>query len=223
MSVHMVSKGIEASAYEEITRATSTKSTHRVRRRYLKARGHTVVSEATLVETQGPVRNLCRQPNNFGVLLGKSCRVCLASGEEVEVENATNDIILQRRSARGVIGQLDVHAVGVEQQNAMGACGPMLVVDWVVSVEIGARRNAIGVSRPKSQRKVVRWEMERIGVLAKAIDMCIIWQLCLDTKILRLEDEGMRRGVEEYFFRRAPVDLERERRGRVIELDVGRA
>ena len=190
---------------------------------YRKDGKRTLVAKAALMETQGPVRNFCRQTNNFGILLGETGRVCLASGKEVEVEDTANNIVFESRSARGLVGQLDVHAVGVEQQNTMGARGPMFEIDRVISVEIRARRNAIGVSRPKGQRKVVRWQMEWVGVLAKAVDVRILRQLCLDTQVLRLEDEWMRRGVEKHFFCRTSVDLERERRGRVVELDVGRA
>ena len=55
----------------------------------------TLVAEAALVETKRPVRYLGGRADDLSILLGNLDRASLATSEEVKVQNAADDIILQ--------------------------------------------------------------------------------------------------------------------------------
>ena len=131
-----------------------------------KAHIRTLVTEATLMKTERPVWHLSRKSDDVCVLTGNLRRVALAAGEEVEVEHATNDVVLERRARTLSVVDLDVHTVGVSEEHAMCASRTVLEVDRVVPVQVRALRDAIRVARPKGARVVVPRETERVCVLA---------------------------------------------------------
>ena len=76
--------------------------------------------------------------------------------------------------------------------------------------------------RPRRACRIRRVQTECVRVLAEAIDVRVRREVGLDAKVLRLKDEGVRRCGEENLFRTCPDDAERERGGRVVELDLRR-
>ena len=77
------------------------------------------VAVAALVQAKGPVRHLGRQPDHGGVLArnvgGRR------AGEKVKVEHAAEHVVLEVLRVGVLVGAVDddVHAVGVEQKDAM--------------------------------------------------------------------------------------------------------
>ena len=59
-------------------------------------------------------------------------------------------------------------------------------------------------------------------MLAETVDVGIRWEGCLESKVLRLKDEGVRSGREEYFRGRGAEDGEREGGRGVVKLDLRR-
>ena len=96
----------------------------------------TVIAKATLVKPKGPVRHFSRQPNNLGILTCDLGRITLAASEEIKVQHPANDIILERRSPRARVGNLNIHTVGVEEEHAVGACCAVFKVNRVISIEV---------------------------------------------------------------------------------------
>ena len=65
------------------------------------------------MQSERPVRDLSRDAYNFRVLPRHLRRIGLASGEEVEVQDTSDHVVLEsRRGALGVI-DLDIHTVRV--------------------------------------------------------------------------------------------------------------
>lgn len=90
----------------------------------------------------------------------------------------------------------------------MSSSGSMFEIDGMVPVKIRADRESERIARPKCECGVGCRKMERIGVLPQTVDIRIIRQAGLDSKILRLENERVRRRVEEHLFRGSAVDGE---------------
>ena len=89
------------------------------------------------MQPKAPIRHLRRRAHHLRILPRHGRRVRLTAREEVKVEHPADDIVLQRRRAVGVV-ELDVHAVGVEEEDAVCAGWAMLLVDGVRTVEVGA-------------------------------------------------------------------------------------
>ena len=176
------------------------------------------------MEPERPVRHLRRLADNIRILAHELGRVALAAREEVEVQHAPNDVVLERRPPRllrvGVV-QLDVHPVRVQEQHPMRARRAVLEVHRMVPVQVLAVREAVRVAGPQRARVVVRREAERVRVLAEPVDVRVRRQGRLHAQVLRLEDERVRGGREEDFVRLGAVDGEREGRRGVVEPDVG--
>jgi hypothetical protein len=64
--------------------------------------------------------------------------------------------------------------------------------------------------------------VERVGVLPEAVNVSICRQSGLDTKVLRLEDDGMGCRGKENLGSGCTIYREREWRRSVVELDRGR-
>lgn len=175
------------------------------------------VPVSTLVETESPVRHHGWKADDVRVLLGDLDGV--GAGEEVEVENTTDDIVLETVLLAGV-AEFDVHPVGVQEKHAVGARGAVLKVDGVVPVQVRVLGNAIGVPGPEGASGVCGVQTKRLGVLAEAVDVWVLGQVRLEAQELVLEDEGIPGGVEELLAGGAPADGEAEGRLFVVEHDV---
>ena len=71
------------------------------------------------MESQSSIGNGHRQTSNFSVLLGNfNWR---RSSQEVEIENTTNGVVFQVLLAVGILVNEDIHTVGVEEEDSMGA------------------------------------------------------------------------------------------------------
>lgn len=151
------------------------------------------------MQAERPVGYLSGCPNDLRVLSRDRKRIRLASCKEVEVQDTSNDVILEARSVR--IVDLDIHAVGVQEKHTMSACRAMLKVDGVVSVEIASCWHTVRVARPHCTRRVECRQTERVGMLSETIDIRVFRKVRLQTKVLGLKDDRMRRRGEEYFGR----------------------
>lgn len=76
----------------------------------------------------------------------------------------------------------------------MGACCTMLEVDRMGSIQIRLGRYAIRVAIPESERCVICWEVERIGVFSKPVNISIGRDTTFDADVLRLEDKWIMAG-----------------------------
>jgi hypothetical protein len=109
------------------------------------------------VETETPVRHLRGGPRELGVLLSNNSRLRRRPREEVKVEDAAHDIVFQcRTGGRGrTVVDFDVHAVRVEQEDAVCAGRTVLKVDWVVAVQVrGVRDLVVDVLRMRTGMSV---------------------------------------------------------------------
>lgn len=151
--------------------------------------GLTFVSEPTLVETEGPIGDLCGSTDDLGVLARYFDRIRGTAGQEIEVDHSSNDVVLERCSRSAVIlVDLDIHSVRVEKEDAMGAGGTVLEVDGVVSVQVGVISDTVGIPGPESAGVIVNWQTEAVSVLAQTVDVRVCGQTGLDTDVLRLKD-----------------------------------
>lgn len=91
--------------------------------------------------------------------------VFLAARQEVEIEHASDCVVLQRRLAADLV-DLDVDAVRVEQEHAMRASRAVLEVDGVRAVQVRALAHSVRIPVPEGAGQVVVGKTERVGVLA---------------------------------------------------------
>ena len=118
--------------------------------------GHTFVSEPALVESKGPIRDLCGSADDLGILARHLGRIRGTARQEVEVDHSSDDVVLERcsRSVGGLV-DLYVHSVRVEKEHAMRAGGSVLDIDGVVSVQVRVVGNTVGISRPEGAGIIV--------------------------------------------------------------------
>jgi hypothetical protein len=91
------------------------------------------VSISALMETKTPVGRHERKGGDLGVLLGDVAG--RRTSDEVEVENTANDVVLQELLAVLLVDE-DVHAVGIEEEDTVGAALAVVKVNGVSSIEV---------------------------------------------------------------------------------------
>jgi hypothetical protein len=95
------------------------------------------------MKSERPVTYHCRQAHDSSNLLRDVYR--RRPCKEVEVKDSSQGIILEILA--GCVVDLDVHAVGVEEEHTVGAIfSPMVEIDGVIAVQIGSSWNAICIS-----------------------------------------------------------------------------
>lgn len=175
-----------------------------------------LVAVATVVVTQTPVGLHGGRTGDGAVLLdgfdGGAAR------EEVEVEHAAEGVVLEVLGSLGVLVDHDVHAVGVEEEDGMGAGSAVVQVEWVRAVQVGVVGDAEAVLVPEGADVLVRLEVEGVGVLAETVQVGVGGELGAQAQVLRLEDQRGCGGVEEDFV--GALDAEAEGRCGVFELEV---
>ena len=176
------------------------------------------------MEAKGPVRYLSGQPSDLCILPRSFSRVSFAARQKVKVENASDDVILQRGRGirRFIIAELDVHPGRAEKQHGVGAAGAVLEVYRMRAVQVCAPRDAVRVPRPHRERRVGRVEPERIRVLTEPVDVRRWGERRFYAEVLGLEDERVWRGREEHLSRARARNVERERRGGIRERNLCR-
>jgi len=118
--------------------------------------GFTFVSKPTLVESEGPIGNLCRGPDDLGILARHFDRIRNAASQKVEVDHSSDDVVLKRCSGSArILVDLDVHSVRVEKEHAVRTSGTMVEVNGVVSIQVCVVGNSIGIPGPKGAGIVV--------------------------------------------------------------------
>lgn len=154
-----------------------------------------------------------RQSNNLGVL----SRDILGgrTGHEVKVEDTSDDVVLQ-----DTVVNLDIHTIGVQQENSMGTGLTVLKVDGVRSVKVGVVGNSEGITVPQGSGEVGGGELEGLSVLSKSIDVGVLRSLGGKTNVLILEDESSS-GLENLLSGRSTRDRESEGVLLDVEDDVG--
>lgn len=85
------------------------------------------------MESECPIGNLSRKADNFSILSRDLRGVGGAAGQEVEIKHAANNVVLEALLPC-LVGELDVHSVGVEKEYAMRARGTMFEIHRVVAV-----------------------------------------------------------------------------------------
>jgi hypothetical protein len=96
----------------------------------------------------------------------------------------------------------------------------VLIVDRVVSVQVGILGDTIRVPGPESTGGVGRVETKRFGVLSKTVNVWVFGEVGLQTEVLALKDESVPGGVEERLTSAAAGDAEAEGGLLVLEDDV---
>ena len=56
----------------------------------------------------------------------------------------------------------------------MRSSSPVLIVNWVAPIQVGALRRTIGIACPESASIIVIREPERISVFAESVDVRIV-------------------------------------------------
>jgi hypothetical protein len=77
----------------------------------------------------------------------------------------------------------------------VGSSGTMLEVYWVSTVEVGIRRDTVGISTPECAVDI-EGKFEGLGVLAESVDVGIVAQIRRNLYVLLLVDKGRASGVE---------------------------
>jgi hypothetical protein len=88
---------------------------------------------------------------------------------------------------------------------------PVLEIDRVGAVEIGACWNAIRVTIPESADVISGVQTKTIRVFSQTVQVRVLREGCPEAKVLVLEDERGGRRVEEDFFIGLAGDFEAER------------
>lgn len=160
------------------------------------------------MQTKRPIWHLSWCPGDLRVLPRHLSRIALTAGQEVKVEYAADNVILESSTVT-VSANLHVHSGRTEEKDAMrGTTGTMLEVHRMVPVQVRSGRDPIRVTGPQRARRVGRVEAERIRVLAEAVDVRRGRKLRLEAQVLRLEDERVARGREEHLACAGARDVE---------------
>lgn len=104
--------------------------------------GHVVdilVSVSALVEAKSPVRAHQWVLSDLRVLNGDVAR--RRSSNEVKVKDTANDVVL-KVLATSVI-DVDVHAIGVQEEDTVGGISSVVEVDRVSTVQVLALRGSV--------------------------------------------------------------------------------
>jgi len=173
------------------------------------------------MQAKRPIRHLCRGPDDLCILPRYLCRLGLATSQKIKVKHAADDVILER-STDVIRAKFDVHAGRAQEKDGVRATtiGTMLNVNGVAAVQVRAAGDAISIARPHRARRVNHVQAERLRVFAKAIDVGPAGKRGLDAEVLRLENEGVAHGREEYVIRTRAQNVKREWRGVVREFDL---
>jgi len=108
------------------------------------------------MEPEGPIGNLCRGPDDLGILARHFDRIRGTASQEVEVDHSSDDVVLKRSSGSArILVDLDVHSVRVEKEHAVRTRGTMVKVDGVVSIQVRVVGDAVGISGPKGAGIIV--------------------------------------------------------------------
>ena len=111
--------------------------------------GLTFVSKPALVKSKGPIGDLCGSADDLSILTRHLDRIRGAARQKVEVDHSSDDVVLE--CGRGISSLVDlyIHSVRVEKEHAMRAGGSMLEIDGVVSVQVCAIGDTVGISGPE--------------------------------------------------------------------------
>ena len=180
-----------------------------------------MITISALVQAKRPVRNLRRRTHDLGILPCDFSRVGLASSQKIKVQDAPDHVVLQCGRARLCVVDFHVHAVRIEQENAVRARLAMLKVHGMITVEVGVWRDSERIARPEGARELVSREAERVAVLPETVYVGACGQSGFETEVLRFENEWMRRCGEEYFRGRRSGYIKRERGCSVTEANGG--
>lgn len=170
------------------------------------------------VVTKCPVRHWGWSSDHGRVLIHHGQR--RRPGEEVEIEEATDDLVRQRRPPVE-----HVHAVAVQQQHgvrdAMAATAPEVHVHRVRAVEVGVEVDRRDVRGVDGVRVVgAQPDAARLRVLAEAVQRRVPGQRRRRLDVLVLEHQRAAAGVEERLAAGLPVHREPERVAAVGEHEL---
>ncbi len=174
------------------------------------------VAVFALVVSKPPVGRHQRGLRDFCILDSDIARG--RTGNEVEVEDAADDVVLEVLAA--LVVDVDVHSIRVEEEHSVRAVLPVVKVDRMSTVQVLALWCPVGIPGVDCAGVVGRVEHERVAVLAQAVQMRVLGQMCLEIDILALKDELGAGGVEEDFPGVCARDGERERVGLEVELEL---
>lgn len=132
-----------------------------------------VVTVSTVVETKSPVGHHSRQTSNLRVLLGNLNRS--RASHEVEIQDTTKGVVFQILVMSIGVVDLDIHTVGVEEEDTMRTSVTVIEIDWVVTVQVGTLRNTIGILRPQGTDVVGCVQSHGISVLTKTVKVRVTW------------------------------------------------
>lgn len=141
------------------------------------------------------------------------------SSNEVEVQDTPDDVVLEVLTISVV--NVDVHTVGVQQEDTVGSVASVVKVDGVRSVEVLALRSTVSISGVDRPCVVGAVEQKIVGVFAETIQVRLLREMSLEVHILAFEDQLLTSGVEKNFSGIRTRDGERERIRLEIEFQLG--
>lgn len=102
------------------------------------------------MEAKSPVRHHCGSAHDLAVLL--SDLYWGGAGEEIKVENAAESVVFEVLVFTRSVVDYEVYAVAVEEEYTVCLLGrhAMFEIDGMISIEVGADGDLIGITRPQS-------------------------------------------------------------------------
>lgn len=146
---------------------------------------------------KSPITLHGRKANDFSILstglLGRR------PGQEVEVENATNDVILEVLLAIVGFVELDIHAIGVQQEDGMRTrLAAVVVVHRMGPVQVAVRRNSVRIASPQGTGVVRGFQTHGISVLSETVEIRVLRKPGTEIQILGLENQVRTSSVEQH-------------------------
>ena len=122
------------------------------------------VSVPAVMKPKAPVRHHGWEPGDLGVLSRYLDRA--RPSNKVQVKHATEGVVLQVLAGLPLLVDLDIHAIGVEEEDAVSAALAVLEVHRVVAVQVGVLGDTVCILAPQGSDVAGRIETKRVRVFS---------------------------------------------------------
>jgi len=124
-----------------------------------------------------------------------SCNISWrGSSNEVEIQHTSDDVVLKVLTISVV--DVNVHTVGVQQEDTVCSVASVVEVDGVRSVKVLALRGTVRISGVDCPCVVGAVEHEVVGVFTETVQVRLLREMSLEIHILAFEDQFLTGGVE---------------------------
>lgn len=73
----------------------------------------------------------------------------------------------------------------------------MFKIDGMIPIQVGTRWDSRSITGPECECQIISWKMEGVRMLAETVNVSIVWEHRLDTKILLFKYNGVGLGREQ--------------------------